>query len=434
MHYIPSVAGEKNLHRMKQRMINSVSAKLLLGALLLAAPGRSQAAPPWITKADLFEAGAGGYKLYRIPGMVATANGVILAYCEARKYTGRDWDTIDVLLRRSADGGKTWEAARKIAEVPGPKSRNGVALAFHLGRPNDVMYNSPLAIADRTPGVVHFLFCLNDARCFYMRSDDDGATFGVPAEITGAFDKFRPEYDWHVLATGPGHGIELKNGRLLVPIWLSTGQSGHKPSVTATVFSDDQGKTWQRGDIAIPNSPEWINPNEAVAVQLADGRVMLNARSESTPNRRLVTLSADGATGWSKPRFDDALPDPICMASLVRLSAQPESDKNRLVFANPDNLTRADGKEKPGGSRDRKNLCLKLSYDEGKTWPRHKSLEPGASAYSDLAVLPNGTLLCFYERITSDEPGHKTNVLTIAHFNLEWLTGGADSISRQPAQ
>ena len=411
--------------------MQKLCSSIILGALLLAALGDALASPALLTKVDLFEAGVGGYKLYRIPGLVVTRNGVVLAYCEARKYTGGDWDTIDVMLRRSADAGKTWEPPIIISKINGAISRSQVALDHHLGKPDDVTCSNPVAVADRIPGLVHFLFTLNDERCFYMRSEDDGATFGTPVEITGAFDEFRPEYDWHVIATGPGHGIQLSNGRLLVPVWLSTGQFGHQPSVTSTIFSDDDGKTWQRGAIAIPNTAKWINPNEATLVQMADGRVMLNARSQSLPNRRLVAFSPNGATDWSRPRFDEALADPICMASLVRLSRTPESDQNRIVFSNPDNLARAEGKAKPGGSRDRKNLTIKLSYDEGETWPVHRSLESGPSAYSDLAALPDGTLLCFYERTTTNEPGYQKGVLTIAHFNLEWLTNGADSLSRR---
>jgi sialidase-1 len=271
-----------------------------------------------------------------------------------------------------------------------------------------------------------------------MRSDDDGVTWTKPVEITPTFDAFRPEYDWKVLATGPGHGIQLKNGRLVVPVWLSTGTGGHahRPSVTSTIFSDDNGLTWQRGDIAVPNTAEWINPNETVVVQLADGRVMLNVRSESKAHRRIVTVSANGATGWSKPRFDDALLEPICMASIVRLSEKPDSDKNRIVFANPHNLARADGKEEPGKSRDRVNVSIKLSEDEGQTWTYHKVLEEGYSAYSDLAVLPEGTILCFYERGRRNKDDKKTtsySYLTLARFNLEWLTDGKERLVGLPA-
>jgi sialidase-1 len=396
----------------------------------------AMAAEPLLEKVNLYEAGEDGYALYRIPGIVVTAKGTVLAYCEARRTGKSDWDTIDILLKRSVDGGKTWSGRKKIANVPGPKVKNPVALAQKLADPDDVTYNNPVAFANRD-GSVQFLFCLDYARCFSMRSDDDGVTWSPPIEITSTFEKFRRQYEWKVLATGPGHGIQLRSGRLVVPVWLSTGTGGHahRPSVTSVIYSDDSGKSWQRGDIAVPNTEEWVFPNETVVVELADGRVMLNVRSESKVNRRLVTISPDGARAWSQPRFDEALLEPICMASILRVSAQPASDKNRILFANPHNLERADGKAEAGKSRDRKNLSLKLSYDEGQTWPVHKSLEPGYSAYCDLAMLADGTLLCFYERGRKADADQKKPTsyagLTVARFNVEWLTDGQDRWSAQ---
>lgn len=390
--------------------------------------GNAPAAAPFIEKADLFTAGQDGYALYRIPGIVTTKRGTILAYCEARRSDRGDWGAIDILLRRSTDGGRSWSAQTNIAHVPGPKAKNPVALAQKLATPGEVTYNNPVAIPDAN-GAVYFLFCLEYARCFYLRSDDDGASWSKPVEITAAFDRFRPEYDWKVLATGPGHGIQLRTGRLVVPVWLSLGTGGHahRPSVTSVIYSDDLGRTWSRGDIAGPNEGEWNIPNETCAVQLADGRVLLNMRSESKANRRLLTTSRDGATGWSKPQFHDQLLEPICMASMVRLSEAPA--RNRLLFSNPDNLARADGKEAPGKGRDRKNVSVKISYDESVTWPVSKSVEPGFSGYSDLAVANDGTILLFYERGSTDGANiYKTGRLTLARFNLEWLTDGKDAL------
>lgn len=402
----------------------AVLAALLVGASIGASPAR--AAEPFIEKADLFTAGCGGYKVYHIPGIAVTARGTVLAWCEARRQGG-DWDSIDLLLRRSTDDGKSWSEPTCFPEVPGPKAKNPVSLKLKSVRPGDVTYNNPVLIPDRN-GSVHALFCLEYMRCFHCLSADDGLTWSAPEEITAAFDKFRPAYDWRVLATGPDHGVQLTSGRLIVPVWMSTGTGGnaHRPSVAATIYSDDHGATWRAGEIAVPCTDEWINPNETTALELADGSVMLNVRSESKANRRLVTVSKDGASGWSTPRFDDALPEPICMASLVRLSMRPPSDKSRVLFCNPDNLTRQDHKEAPGNNRDRKNLSVRLSYDEGKTWAVTKSIEPGWSAYSDLAVTPAGTLLCFYGR--SGKPDFAGDRLTLARFNLEWLTDNKDAL------
>jgi sialidase-1 len=399
---------------------------LLAGVVLASRPASAEA--PRLEKTDLFEAGRDGYALYRIPGIVATPAGTLLAYCEARRTGKSDWDTIDVMLCRSTDGGRTWGPRRKVAHFGPPVPKNPVALRQKLAEETDQTVNNPVSIVDRQTGAVHFLYCVEYARCFYQRSDDDGQSFGKPVEITAAFDAFRPEYDWRVVATGPGHGIQLSNGRLVVPAWLSSGTGGHahRPSVVSTIVSDDHGQTWRRGAIAVANTPEFVNPNETVAVQLGDGRVMLNVRSESPGHRRLVSVSDDGATGWSPPRFDPALLEPICMASILRLPARPgDGGKDRILFANPHNLDRADGKAKPGVPRDRRNLTLKLSNDGGRTWPVEKVLEPGPSAYSDLAAGPDGTLYCLYERGTEQGPRKRvvnSTHLTLARFNLEWLT------------
>ncbi len=400
--------------------------KTLLPALLVASAIRLLGAEPFIDKTDLFTAGEGGYKVYHIPGIAVTAKGTVLAWCEARQ-KGGDWDQIEILLRRSTDEGVTWSEPKKIAQVPDPKPKNPFSLRIKNVDPADVTYNNPVLIADKD-GTVHMLFCLEYMRCFYQRSADDGVTWSAPVEITGIFEKFRAAYDWKVLATGPDHGIHLRTGRLVVPVWLSTATGGnaHRPSVTATIYSDDQGKTWHAGDIAVPCTDEWINPNETVAIELADGRVMLNTRSESKAHRRLVTTSKDGATGWGTPKFDDALLEPICMGSVVRCSLADGGGKNRILFSNPDNLSRADGKEEAGKNRDRKNVSVKLSYDEGQTWAVSKPVEPGPSMYSDLAVTRTGTILCFYGQ--GAKPGFAGESLRLARFNLQWLTDGKDSL------
>lgn len=383
---------------------------------------------PLLEKLTLFEADKGGYQLYRIPGIVVTSRGTVLAYCEARK-SSSDWGTIDILLRRCTDNGRTWDAPRRIAGVAGPKRRSPVALEKKQGNPDDVTYNNPVAIADHRTGAVHFLFCLEYARCFYMRSDDDGVTFTKPVDITAAFESLRSRYPWRVIATGPAHGIQLKNGRLVVPVWLSLGLTGngHGPSVTSVIYSDDHGRTWRAGEIIGLDTPELISPNETVVVELADGRVLLNLRSPSKANRRAIATSKNGATGWSQPVFDEQLLEPVCMASIIRVTARPRHRRNRIVFANPHNLERADGTAEPGSGRDRKNLSIKLSYDEARTWPVSKTLEPGPSAYSDLAAGRNGMIYCFYENGGAD--GSPYRRLTLARFNLEWLTDGRDSIT-----
>src|SRR5207247_6893765 len=131
------------------------------------------------------------------------------------------WYQIEILRRRSTDDGKTWSEPKMISNVPGPKSKNPFSLAVKNVNPEDVTYNNPVLIADRD-GTVHMVFCLEYMRCFYQRSTDDGVTWSTPVEITSAFEGFRKNYDWKVLATGPDHSIQLHTGRLVVPVLLST--------------------------------------------------------------------------------------------------------------------------------------------------------------------------------------------------------------------
>ena len=143
---------------------------------------------------------------------------------------------------------------------------------------------------------------------------------------------------------------------------------------------------------------------------LADGRVMLVARNVSKANRKLVSISADGATGWSTPKFHYQLWEPICMASIVAHPSQPGTQ----IYSAPHTLGRdTAGNVIPARRGKRENLAIKLSRDDGETWPVNKTLEAGPSAYSDLAVLADGTVLCLYEKGTD---------IVAARFNLEWLT------------
>ena len=378
-------------------------------ALLLSVCAGLLQAAPLLETSDVFPQKMAGIARYRIPGIVVTAKGTLLAYAEARKNNSSDWGEIEIHLRRSLDGGKTWEAVKKIAHVGDRLEGNP---RKQSGGEQEQTVNNPVAIVDRTTGAIEFLYCINYARCFSMRSTDDGVTWTTPVDITATFEPFRAKYDWKVIATGPGHGLQLKSGRLVVPIWLAYGKIGdHKPSAAATIYSDDHGKTWKAGDIAFPNAGEFGDPNETMITTLADGRVMLVARNVSKANRKLVSTSADGATGWSTPKFHDQLWEPICMASIVAHPTQPGTQ----LYSAPHTLGRdAAGNEVPAGRGKRENLSIKLSRDDGKTWPVNKTLDAGPSAYSDLAVLPDGTVLCLYE---------KNSDIVAARFNLEWLAG-----------
>jgi sialidase-1 len=377
---------------------------ILLTLFVMALP--LVAAEPLLERSAVFPPSWNGIARYRIPGLVVTPKGTVLAYSEARKNNSSDWGEIEIHLRRSTDGGKTWADSQHIAHH-GARLEGNPRKAE--GGEKEQTVNNPVAIVDRETGAIEFLYCINYARCYSMRSNDDGLTWSQPVDITASFEPFRAKYDWKVIATGPGHGIQLKSGRLVVPIWLAYGAVGdHKPSAAGTLYSDDHGKTWQAGDLCLPNEGDFGDPNETMITELSDGRVMLVSRSVSKANRKLITTSADGATGWTTPVFHVQLWEPICMASIAT------HPSGVLLFSNPHTLGRAkDGQEIPAGRGKRENLCIKLSRDDGKTWPINKVLDPGKAAYSDLAILPDGTVLCLYEADTS---------IDCARFNLEWVT------------
>jgi hypothetical protein len=203
---------------------------------------------------------------------------------------------------------------------------------------------------------------------------------------------------------------------------MGKGNLGHRPSIVSLIYSDDRGRTWRRGEIICRTDRRFRNPSETVMVELADGRVLFNIRSECKENRRLVSISPDGIRGWSEPRFEPALLEPVCMASMIRLTWPAEDGRSRILFANPDNLENK--LTRPGGvSHDRKRLTVKMSYDECRTWPVSKLLEEGPSGYSDLAVLPDGGILCFYECGMLSNI-YATKCVTLARFNLAWLCDG----------
>jgi sialidase-1 len=376
----------------------------------------------------LFEAGSNDYYTYRIPSIVSSPKGSLLAFCAARKGGGGDWDPIDIVMRRSDDGGKSWGPMKLIAHR------------------ENLLCDNAMPVSDFVTGEVHLLYQVDYARCYYIKSGDDGLTWSEIVDITGTLDEFKKVYPWVVLAPGPGHGIQLQNGRLIVPFWLSDGggkefgpnHRGHRPSIVVSVFSDDHGKTWNAGEVAVPDNDTTVIPNETSCVQLADGRVLFNSRNESINYRRLFTYSKDGATNWSKPYFADAFFEPKCFGSMCRYSLQPFQSKNRILFCNPDSRQDPWVASKPSTprsarNRHRTNLIIRMSYDEGNTWPVSKVIDAGIAGYSDIAVTPDGLIHIFYEggSIQGTESHFKNAHMSVVSFNLEWLTDGQDKLTEK---
>jgi sialidase-1 len=360
-----------------------------------------------ITKVELFRAGEAGYRTYRIPALAITRKGTLLAAVAARFDGHGDWSNTDIMFRRSTDGGKTWDAQRTIAD----DGTNTV--------------DNPTFIIDPQSDTIYLMYQINYARAYLKRSTDEGVTWSPPQEITAAFEEFRDRdgYNWEVLAMGPGHGIRLSNGRLLVPVWLSTSHK-HRPSISSTVYSDDHGATWHAGEVIASTTESTPNPSEHMLIELGDGRVMANIRTEAKTHRRLVSLSPNGSADWSEPRFDEALYEPICMASLIRTCASVDSTQPcTVLFSNPDSSQAPGAGSTTWGAKERRNLTVRLSHDEGQTWPVSQVIEPGPSGYSDMAVAADGTVHVLYENGSVDSRGaFIPSSITLASFPIGILS------------
>lgn len=377
----------------------NIDGTLILAFFCVVGLARAQQKPLEKTSEAItvFEPGS-SYATTRIPALVSTKKGTLLAFCEARANSTSDWAEIDLIMRRSTNGGKTWDTF--VVIVPREKNKP-------LG--------NPTPIVDRE-GTIHLLFQRNYSHAFYIRSTDDGVTWSSPSDITYAFDAFKPEYNWRVIAPGPGHALQLKRGRLLVPVWICEPDpavpGGHRPSCVATIYSDDLGATWKRGEIISCNNQTFKNPSESVAAELSDGRIIMNIRNESDVRRRMISYSEAGIGNWTEPVFDTTLYEPICMGSMIRLR-KPDV----LLFANPDSQHLND--DKTSAIRRRKNLTLKISDNDGKTWKTEKVLHPGNAGYSDLAVGNEGTIYCLYE--TNESEGWKYKIV-LKSFPRKWIT------------
>ena len=339
-----------------------------------------------IDSIDLFESGTQGYHTFRIPALTTTLAGTVLAFCEGRKNARGDTGDIDMLLRRSEDGGQTfapfelvWDDGPNTCGNPCPvvDARTG---AISLLMTHNLGHDHEREIIDQTSAGTRTVWL--------TRSEDDGRMWSPPVEITAATKQ--PNWTWY--ATGPGAGIQLATGRLVVP--CDHIEAGTKQYYSHVLLSDDGGQSWRLG-----GSTPQDQVNECEVVELRDGRLLLNMRNYDPSIRaRAVSFSTDGGQNWSSIARDPVLVEPICQASIRRVGPS-------LLFSNP------------ASAEARQNMTVRLSNDDGQTWAAARVLHPGPAAYSCLAALPDGRAACLYE-CGVEQPYER---LTLARFSLNWM-------------
>ncbi len=308
------------------------------------------------------------YEKYRIPGLIATHNDTLLAYFEARM-SGSDWADMDIILLRSVDGGETFSEPLVLAD----------------GATEGKTVNNPVMVQG-VDGVIHFLYCVEygvgelGGDVFHRQSRDDGKTWSAPVSL---YNSTMPDYH-NAFALGPGHGICLEDGTLLVPVWLVPKSAGealtsHHPAEVRVFFSRDKGQSWQLSD-KIPQG-RLKDPNETTAAELPDGGVMLNIRYKA--GNRAVSYGGKDIIEWTTMKAEKALIDPCCFGSSLKYTA---TDGRRLIlFVNCEDRHR------------RRKLTLKGSPDGGKTWPLRRRITDGEAAYADLCADSGGRIYLMYE-------------------------------------
>lgn len=347
-----------------------------------------------LKQTNLAEYGKGGYNNYRIPALTVTNKGTLLAAFDGRPGMGDLPSNITSLLRRSTDGGKTWKPAQIVRSAPKPAG-----------------FGDPSLLVDRATGRIFDFYAAGVDQGFagsktgndesdpdilqadYSYSDDDGRTWHS-RRITSQIK----DSAWGGMFASSGQGIQLTTGKhegRLVQQYAIKMNGG---VYAASAYSDDHGDTWTMG------KPVGPGMNENKTVQLADGTLMLNSRAAP---HRLVAYSHDGGASWSKPKPDPEQTDPGDNGSIIRYAPDAKASDPKshwLLLSNNDDPSL------------RRNESVKMSCDDGKTWPISRVVDSGSSAYSTLTKLPNGKLGLLYER-----DGYRH--ITYASFGLEWLKG-----------
>ena len=349
---------------------------LVLGAVLCLCGCRGGASHDFEGPVALFSAGEEGYNSFRIPAIIRTPEGALLAFCEARKNSHKDHGDIDLVLKRSEDGGVSWSELSPIWNDGENCCSSPTPVVLDNGR---ILL---LCTWKTTAEPFHYF----DIHWCQFYSDDDGRTWNGPRPISEGL----VEKDWIMACVGPGHAIQLQRGphkgRVIASCyhkWEGEGKLWQGRSFF--IYSDDRGESWTRGAFSGPGG------NECMSTELSNGDIMLNMRefkrwADTTrlERRRQVAISTDGGETLSDIVFDPQLPEPVCEGSILRYRHGHERQDWILYMG-------------PTDEQVRKDLKVKLSKDRGQNWTEIYDAPYKREAYSDMAELPDGSVALLYE-------------------------------------
>lgn len=364
------------------------------------------------TPVTVFESGKEGHKSYRIPAIVALKNGTLLAFAEGRVNNAGDFGDINIVLKRSTDGGKTWTSLQTIVDYDQLQAGNPAPVVdltdplYPQGRVF-LFYNT----GNNHEGEVRKGKGLREV--WYKTSTDGGITWSEAVNITT--QTHRPKQpaiktaynfseDWRSYANTPGHAMQFSTGVYKGRIFVAANHSAGEPLQhfedykAHGFYTDDHGKTFQ-----LSETVDRVGGNEAMATQISGDRLMMNIRNQKGDVRaRLIAISNDGGAKWDSVYFDNNLPDPVCQGSIVTLGKK--KGKHIVAFCNA-----ADTK-----SRD--NLTLRISYDDGFTWAKSVVIDATGkrdnAAYSDIVPLPKKQIGILYEK-----DNYATIIFTVVKWN-----------------